>query len=112
MFRRNDGFTLLELLVVLAVLAILLSLIAPRFGEITKDAKNAVGAINAKRFQTDATYELSYHYNRYIRISDTVDLTTIGEVQDVEVTYDGDDTLHLLISTDGGDTWHSYHMDE
>ena len=110
MLKQQKGFTLIELLIVLAVLAILLTLAAPHLENINKDAKNAVGAINAKRFQTDAVYELSYHYNKYIRISETVDLETIGEVQDVEVTYDGSDTLKLLISTDGGDTWHTYDM--
>ena len=112
LISKNRGFTLIEMLVVLAVLAALLGLVSPNISLIAERANQAVGNMNAKTFKTNAIYDLALNNKSGIRISETVDLTTVGEVDDVIANYSGTDTLKLLISTDRGDSWHSYNVNQ
>ena len=112
LISKNRGFTLIEMLVVLAVLAILLGLVSPNISLIAERANQAVGNLNAKIFRGNAVYDLALNNKSNIRISETVDLSTVGEVDDVVVNYSGTDTLKMLVSTDRGNSWHSYTIND
>ena len=48
--KREDGFTLIEMLVVVAVLGILATLAVPRIADVTHKAEDAVAKANVKNF--------------------------------------------------------------
>ena len=50
--RDNKGFSLIELIVVIAIIAILALILVPRFGGLTKDAKEAAEKATAKTIET------------------------------------------------------------
>ena len=106
---NKKAFTLIEMTVVIGLLAILVGLVAPNVNNITDSAKDTIAKLNEKVFKQNSIMDIALG-NQTIRISETVNLSTIGEVQDVTATYNGSDTLHLLVSTDGGNTWYSYDM--
>ncbi|WP_032120655.1 prepilin-type N-terminal cleavage/methylation domain-containing protein [Clostridium amazonitimonense] len=55
--RKKKGFTLIEIIIVLAIIGILVTLIMPKFGNITSDAKVKADFANAKIIH-DATAAL------------------------------------------------------
>jgi len=48
--KREDGFTLIEMLVVVAVLGILATLAVPRIADVTEKTENVVAQSNLKNF--------------------------------------------------------------
>ena len=49
-FKRENGFTLIEMLVVVAVLGILATLAVPRIADVTHKAEDSVAKANIKNF--------------------------------------------------------------
>jgi alpha-tubulin suppressor-like RCC1 family protein len=98
--------------IVVALLAILVGLVYPNIADITNEAKQVVQNINAKVFKSNAIHDLVLNEINNIQISETVNLSTVGEIQDVVVDYEGTEDIKLMISVDGGNTWHSYTEDK
>src|SRR5680860_25955 len=55
-FRRNSGFTLLEIIIVIAIMGFLVAMIAPRLGGIGQDAQENVDNTNLQRLTDTIGY--------------------------------------------------------
>jgi Tfp pilus assembly protein FimT len=92
--------------IVIGVIALMAMIAYPNINNITNDAQNTVSNLNEKTIQQASIMGEALN-NSIINESSETDIGSIGDLQDITVSYTGSDSLYLLISTDGS-TWYSY----
>ncbi len=62
--RRDEGFTLVELIVVMAILALLAALAVPKFADVLSNARGSADSTNVKLLQdaVDLYYAQEHQY--------------------------------------------------
>jgi prepilin-type N-terminal cleavage/methylation domain-containing protein len=105
-FRKNkEGFTLIEMTIVIGILAIMAMIAYPNINNITNDAQQTVSDLNKKTIRQASI--MGNALDTSVINSSSVDISSVGDLQDITVSYTGSDNLYLLTSTDGS-TWYSY----
>jgi prepilin-type N-terminal cleavage/methylation domain-containing protein len=103
---NKKAFTLIELTIVVGLIAIMAMVVYPNINNITDRAKTTVSDLNEKTIQ-QASIMGNALGNNIINESSGADISSIGNLQDITVSYTGSDDLYLLTSTNGS-TWYSY----
>jgi prepilin-type N-terminal cleavage/methylation domain-containing protein len=105
-FLDSKGFTLIEMTVVIGLVAILATMVYPNINDITDSAKKTVSDLNEKTIQ-QASIMGDALGDGVVGESSGTDISSIGDLQGITVSYTGSDSLYLLTSTDGS-SWYSY----
>jgi Tfp pilus assembly protein FimT len=92
--------------IVIGVIAIMAMIAYPNINNITNDAQKTVSDLNEKTIQQASIMGEALD-NNVVNESSETDISSIGDLQDITVSYTGSDSLYLLTSTDGS-TWYSY----
>ena len=86
MFKKNGGFTLVELIVVIAILAILAGIAVPAYSGYIKKAEQAA---DVQMLSPVATAVQGLAIEKQATVSKIVVTTAGGVVSNIEVTHDG-----------------------
>ena len=86
MFKKNGGFTLVELIVVIAILAILAGIAVPAYSGYIKKAEQAA---DVQMLSPIATAAQGLAIEKQVTVSKLVVTTSGGAVSKIEITHDG-----------------------
>jgi Tfp pilus assembly protein FimT len=92
--------------IVIGLVAVLAVIVYPNINNITDRAKTTVSKLNEKTIQ-QANIMGDALDNQYLNSSSNIDISDIGNLQDITVNYTGSDNLYLFISSEGS-RWYSY----
>jgi prepilin-type N-terminal cleavage/methylation domain-containing protein len=105
-FLNKKAFTLIEMTIVIGLVAILATMVYPNINDITDSAKKTVSDLNEKTIQ-QANIIGDALSGSVPSISRLADLSDVGDIQDITVSYSGSDNLYLMVSKNGS-SWYSY----
>jgi len=98
--RNDEGFTLIEMLVVVAILGILATLAVPRIADITEQSERTVSQSNLKNFHvTMLSYRMSQPNLRFAPDDTAANVLTAWENADINLDEYG--VTDVIVSPDG-----------
>lgn len=94
--KNNEGFTLVELIVVIAIIGILVAIAVPRFGKSLDSAKLAADNATAKAVQTAVNMYYIDNDNTYPGVDSPASPATKAQFDSLKTMLEGSDYIDSI----------------